>query len=106
MVETAMDDLVVQLKPLIKSWSPSDQVECVDKIINGWVKNNWSSSELTDCEMALTDSFTKTEECDETIESRLDTLFGAFDETTPSEKIKNSVVGKLDRAGGSMLDST
>jgi len=37
---------------------------------------------------------------------RLDTLFGAFDEKIPSSRIKKEVLGKLDRAGGTLLDST
>ena len=40
------------------------------------------------------------------IEQRLDTLFGAFDEKAPSVKFKNAVLGKLDRAGGTLLDPT
>ena len=40
------------------------------------------------------------------MEQRLSTLFGAFDDKAPSENLKNAILGKLDRAGGSMLDST
>ena len=36
----------------------------------------------------------------------MDTLFGAFDSKAPSARSKNQVIGKLDRAGGSLLDST
>ena len=59
------------------------------------------------CELKLEEALTPANgTLSSTIEQRLSTLFGAFDDKPPTENFKNSVLGKLDRAGGSMLDST
>ena len=45
-------------------------------------------------------------EFNEKIENRFDTFFSAFDERAPSKKVKQKILGNLDRAGGSLLDQT
>ena len=47
-----------------------------------------------------------TDKIDDAILDKLDTLFGAFDNKSPANAIKKKVLGKLDRAGGNMLDTT
>ena len=106
MVESAMANLVSQLKISLKKWSPSDQVEAVDLIIASWTSNKWGVDELITCENELENALAADGSLESDIEQRLSTLFGAFDEKVPSERLKNSIIGKLDRAGGSMLDST
>ena len=107
MVDTSMGELVAKIKILLESWSPGNQVECIDAMIAAWKKNTWGLDELMTCELKLEEALTPANgTLSSTIEQRLSTLFGAFDDKPPTENFKNSVLGKLDRAGGSMLDST
>ena len=101
---SSLDQLVSTLKPLVTTWAPSDAVEAVEAIIKSWADNKFGTDELTDCETRLQAAFGS--DCTEDIEQRLDTLFGAFDGKAPSAMFRNQVLGKLDRAGGSLLDST
>ena len=39
MVETAMAELISKIKPLLESWSPGNQSECIDAIIAAWSTN-------------------------------------------------------------------
>ena len=107
MVETKMKSLVDLLKPLIEKWAPSDQVEAIDHCVKYWSTNQWGTGELIKCETLLEAALTAADgTLDSVVEHRLSTLFGAFDEKVPEERFKNSILGKLDRAGGSMLDET
>ena len=107
MVLPSMAALVSQIKPLLEKWSPGNQTECIDAIIAAWATNSWREDDLITCETELTAALTPTDSTmSSTMEQRLNTLFGAFDEKAPSENLKNAILGKLDRAGGSMLDST
>ena len=68
MVDSAMANLISQLKPLVASWGTSDQVQCVDLCIATWAANNWGTAELITCETELTASFTAEDASDESIE--------------------------------------
>ena len=39
MVDTSMGELVAKIKILLESWSPGNQVECIDAMIAAWKKN-------------------------------------------------------------------
>ena len=107
MVETAMAELVSKIKPLLEKWSPGNQTECIDDIIKAWATNSWGLDELVICETQLEEALKPADgQLSSIMEQRLSTLFGAFDEKVPTSNLKNVILGKLDRAGGSMLDST
>ena len=75
-------------------------------MISSWNEHNWGADELLTLEKFLEKSFEETKDLSDEMEQRMDTLFGAFDDKAPSAKFRNQVLGKLDRAGGSLLDST
>ena len=90
----------------MQSWSPSDQETCVDICITAWTEHKWGLDELVKVETELQGLFSGANALDSTIEQRLDTLFGAFDEKVPSRGSKQQILGNLDRAGGKLLDVT
>jgi hypothetical protein len=58
-------------------------------LIDAWTKNGWTAEELISCESTLGDSLEADGDLNEDMESRLDTLFGAFDQKAPNARFKN-----------------
>ena len=108
MVESAISELANKIKHHISVWAPNNQERVIDYIMEAWKEHNWGDDELITLEIAIEKLFINldTDSIDDAILDKLDTLFGAFDNKSPANAIKKKVLGKLDRAGGNMLDTT
>ena len=85
-----MQKLVNTIKPLLESWSPGNQSDCIDAVIKAWAENGWGEGELVTCETQLEQALKPASgELDSNMAQRLGTLFGAFDDKVPTDRIKN-----------------